>query len=317
MVNKTRQSILRTIRKKASWISGESLSHNYDISRVAVWKHIKALQSEGYKIESSHRGYKLSEEGDNLSSMDFDPSEEIHFYRELESTMSVSAKRMQNPEGESQEFIILADHQLAGIGRDGKSWNSPSGGIYMTCVINRSLPLSEASLIPLRGILTVLQSLKSSGAPNPHFRWPGDIMIQDRKVGGVLEEYHVRGGQIRWYALGIGLHINDSLPGQEITSVAKITGLNLNRRKIVRLLKETWEQNLCLTTTELCRDLTPYARFLHKHVRIRTRLNEVIEGIAQSIDTEGRLCLVSDTYTTRVLSGESIKLTIPGERNYE
>ena len=317
MVNETRKSILGTIRKNASWISGESLSHDYDITRVAVWKHIKALQAEGYNIESGHRGYKLLEEGDNLSSMDFDPSEGIHFYRELESTMAVTAQRMQNPEGESQEFIILADHQLAGIGRDGKSWSSPSGGIYMTCVINRSLPLSEASLIPLRGILTVLQSLKSSGAPDPQFWWPGDIMIQDRKVGGVLEEYHVRGGQIRWYALGIGLHLNDTLPGEEVTSVADITGINLNRRKIVRLLKEAWEQNLCLTPTELCRDLAPYARFLHKHVRIRTRLNEIIEGIAQSIDTEGRLCLVSDSYTTRILSGESIRLTISGERTYE
>jgi biotin-(acetyl-CoA carboxylase) ligase len=187
----------------------------------------------------------------------------------------------------------------------------------MTYVINRSLPLSEASLIPLRGILTVLQSLKSSGVPNPHFWWPGDIMIQDRKVGGVLEEYHVRGGQIRWYALGIGLHLNDTLPGSELTSVMDITGLNLNRRQTVRLLKETWDQNLCLTPTELCRELTAYAGFLHKHVRIQTGHNETIEGIAQSIDTEGRLCLVSDSYTTRVSAGESIKLTITGERNHE
>ncbi len=317
MVNKTRQSILETFRKNSSWVSGESLSRTYGISRVAVWKHIKALQAEEYSIESGHRGYRLLEEGDNLSSMDFDPSEGIHFYRELESTMSVAAQRMQNPEGESQEFIILADHQLAGIGRDGKSWSSPSGGIYMTCVINRSLPLSEASLIPLRGILTVLQSLKSSGAPNLHFWWPGDIMIHDRKVGGVLEEYHVRGGQIRWYALGIGLHLNDTLPGSELTSVMDITGLNLNRRQTVRLLKETWDQNLCLTPTELCRELTAYAGFLHKHVRIQTGHNETIEGIAQSIDTEGRLCLVSDSYTTRVSAGESIKLTITGERNHE
>ena len=187
----------------------------------------------------------------------------------------------------------------------------------MTCVLNRPLPVSEAPLVPLRGILTVLQSMESSGAPNPHFRWPGNIMIQDRKVGGVLEEYHVRGGQIYWYALGIGLHINDTLQGQDVTSVADITGLNLNRRKIVRFLKEKWEQNLCLSPTELCRDLTPYARFLHKHVRIRTRLNEEIEGIAHSIDTEGRLCLVSDSYTIRVSTGESIILAITGEKDYE
>ena len=251
--------------------------------------------------------------------MDFDSSEGIHFYRELESTMKAAAKRMQNPEEESEDFIILADHQLAGIGRDGKTWNSPSGGIYMTCVINRALPLSEISLIPLRGILTVLQSLKSSGVPNPHFRWPGDIMVQNWKVGGVLDEYHVRGGQIRWYALGIGLHINDIFPGQELklSSIMDITGLNLNRLQTVRLLKETWEQNLCLTPPELCRELSVYAGFLHKHVWIQTGHNETIEGIAQSIDTEGRLCLVSDNYTTRVSAGDSIKLIISGDRKYE
>ena len=282
-----------------------------------MWKHIKALQAEGYNIESCHRGYKLTTEGDNLSSLDFDSSEGFRFFRELESTMNASAQMMRNPEKESEEFIILADHQLAGIGRDGKTWDSPSGGIYMTCVLNRPLPVSEAPLMPLRGILTVLQSIESSGVKNPQFLWPGNIMIQDRKVGGVLDEYHVRGGQIYWYALGIGLHINDTLQGQDVTSVADITGLNLNRRKIIHLLKGTWEQNLCLAPSELCRELTPYAGFLHKHVRIQTRLNEVIEGAAQSIDTEGRLCLVSGNDTIRVSAGESIILTITGEKYYE
>ena len=317
MVNETRQSILRTIRKNASWISGEFLSRNYDITRVAVWKHIKALKAEGYSIESGHRGYKLTIEGDNLSSLDFDSSQGFRFYRELESTMKASAQLMQNPEKESEDFIILADHQLAGIGRDGKPWDSPSGGIYMTCVINRPLQIPEAPLMPFRGILTVLQSLESSGVKNPHFYWPGNIMIQDRKVGGVLDEYHVRGGQIYWYALGIGLHINDTLPGHNVTSVADITGLNLNRRKIVRLLKVRWEQNLYLTPSELCRDLSSYAGFLHKQVRIQTRLDEVVEGIARSIDTEGRLCLESGNCTIRVSAAESIMFTIAGEKDYE
>ncbi|MCK5197083.1 MAG: HTH domain-containing protein, partial [Spirochaetales bacterium] len=96
-VNETRKSILGTIRNNGSWVSGESLSSTYDISRVAVWKHIKALQVEGYNIESGHRGYKLPTEGDNLSSMDFDSSQGFRFYRELESTMNISAQMMRNP----------------------------------------------------------------------------------------------------------------------------------------------------------------------------------------------------------------------------
>lgn len=316
-VNKTRKSILGTIRKKSTWVSGEYLSNLYNISRVAVWKHIKALQVEGYNVESGHSGYKLAMEGDNLSSLDFNSSQGFLFFKELESTMNASAGMMRNSENEAEEFIILADHQLSGIGRDGKSWDSPSGGVYMTCVINRLLPVSEASLIPLRGMLSVLQSLESLGVKNVQFLWPGNIMVKDWKVGGVLDEYHVKGGQIYWYALGIGFHLNDAFPGKNVTSIADITGLNFNRRKIVRLFKEKWEQNLWISPSELCRDLRPYTGFLYKNVKVQTRLDGIIEGVAKSIDTDGKLCLASNNSITRISAGESVMFTVTGENYYE
>jgi len=314
MVNKnTRQTILDTLRDRDSWISGEELSGSIGISRVAVWKHIKALQEEGYLIESGHRGYRLTNEADTLSALEFPSAEGIVFYRELRSTMGEAARRMEHPEEEPGELIILADHQSAGVGRSDSGWDSPSGGIYMTCVINRPLPLTGGPLLPLRGILPVLQSLEAAGVEEPLFRWPGDIMIGDRKIGGVLEEYHVRGGRIVWHALGIGLHINNTPSDKGLSSVRDMTGLSLKRRDLISDFRERWEQALSLTPTELCRKLSEYADFLHRNVRLRIGSDEIVEGMADSLDTEGKLCLINDYCTIRISAGESIQLHLTGE----
>ena len=245
MVNKTRQSLLETFQTASSWISGEDLSRKFGISRVAIWKHIKALQDEGYLIESDHKGYRLTGETDNLSSMDFASSGEILFFRDLESTMKEAGKRRMLQEEE--DFIVLAEHQSGGIARNEQVWDSPDGGIYMTCMINRTLPLEEAGIVPLKGILTVLKTLVECGVPSPGYNLPGDILIEDRKVGGLLEEYHVRGGKICWFALGIGIHVNDTPENRETTGLASIqdiTGIQLLRKDFMYRFRENWKRSL-------------------------------------------------------------------------
>ncbi len=245
MVNKTRQSLLETFQSASSWISGEDLSRKFGISRVAIWKHIKALQDEGYLIEAGHKGYRLTGETDNLSSMDFASSGEILFFRDLESTMKEAGKRRTLLEEE--DFIVLAEHQSGGIARGEKAWDSPDGGIYMTCMINRALPLEEAGVLPLKGILTVLKTLVECGIPSPGYRLPGDILIEDRKIGGLLEEYHVRGGRICWFALGIGIHVNDTLKNREtsgLASIQEMTGIQLLRKEFIYRFTENWKRYL-------------------------------------------------------------------------
>lgn len=259
MVNKTRKSLLQTFQSTSSRLSGEELSRKFGISRVAIWKHIKALQEEGYPIESGHKGYRLSGERDNLSSLDFTPSEEILFFRDLESTMKEAGNRRERQK--EKDFIILAEHQSGGIGRNEETWDSPGGGIYMTCMMNRPLPLEEARNIPLYGILTVLQTLKESGVSSLAYRLPGDILVEDSKVGGILEEYHVRGGRICWYALGIGIHINDSFKGKEQRGMASLrdkTGIKLMRKDFMHSFSLNWKKNLLLKTEEIKAKLKNY-----------------------------------------------------------
>ena len=314
-VNNKRQYLLETFQNQSNWVSGEDLSGRLGISRVAVWKHIKALQEEGYSIESGHKGYRLREENDNLSSLDFNSHENILFYRELESTMQEARDHLKNPGESKGDFIILTDSQSAGINRGGDVWQSPRGGIYMTCVLNSPFSLKDAALIPFRGILAVIRTLKILGDKPAVFRWPGDILMDGMKIGGVLEEYLVRGGKVLWYALGVGVHLNDTLTEEDrkgtekMASVADVSGDKILRKDFVRRFRGEWKTCLNLSPGELIEALNRNAPFLDTPVRIETNDGSGIrEGIARKIDSNGLLHLLSDSNSLRLTAGECIKL---------
>ena len=246
-VNKKRSSILTALQENDGWLSGEQLSSRIGISRVAIWKHIKILQEEGYPILSGHRGYRISGVKDNLSSLDFFQDEKIHFFRELESTMDEAGHKILQEEESNRDYIILADHQKAGRNRTGDLWSSPEGGIYMSCVLNRKMPLPEAELIPLRGALAALESLETCHVESATFHRRGDILLKGKKVGGILQDYRVRGKWILWYILGIGIHLNDSSPREEgkaqpqVFSISDLTGQKILRKEFIRNFSEIWE----------------------------------------------------------------------------
>ncbi len=252
MVNNKRSSVLTALQKTDGWVSGESLSGRIGISRVAVWKHIKILREEGYPIQSGPRGYRIAGVKDNLSALDFYKDEKIHFYRELESTMDEAGRKILQGEENSRDYIILADHQMAGKNRTGDNWSSPEGGIYMSCVLNRALPLSEAEIIPLRGAMAALETLEACGMEGLSFCPPGDILLKGKKVGGILEDYRVRGKGILWYILGIGIHLNDNGPAAveseqpPLFSISDLTGRKILRKEFIRRFSEIWEEILKL-----------------------------------------------------------------------
>ena len=260
MVNrKTKENILNHLKSAEERVSGEELSRKLNVSRVAVWKQIQSLIKEGYPIKSNSRGYRLQADGDLLSSLEFKKEEGILFYRELESTMDEAVRQIRQPALESRTFVILADHQSAGVGRDSENWNSPSGGIYLTFVIRRMMKKGELDILKKKGILTVLRVLKSLTDSGLSYRSSGDILLEGKKTGGLLEEYQVRGNDLLWYALGLGLHLNDRPSGDSaMTSLLSRTGINARRTETVRKLKDNWEDLLQKPVEEIETELSYY-----------------------------------------------------------
>lgn len=213
---------------------------------MAVWKQIKSLQEQGYPVESSSRGYRMRNEGDYLTDLEFSGEKDILFYRELNSTMDEAVRQIGRQSPTCRSFTVLADHQNAGIGRNQEQWDSPSGGIYLTFVLNDRLPLNSLSFLKYKGILTALDTM---AAQDPglkvllSYSEEGGLFLKGRKFAGLLEEYQVRGDRILWYALGMGIHLNDTPPAP-LSSVKQHCGKDLRRVDIIKGLKAYWDQTL-------------------------------------------------------------------------
>ncbi len=262
MVNNKRLQILNRLKDSDRWLSGEQISREIGISRVAVWKQIQTLIDQGYPIRSGHRGYRIADGPDTLTELEFARDNDILFYREVGSTMDEALRQILSRENRSGDFLVLADHQSGGIDREEGVWDSPSGGIYLTFVLNRSLKTGDLPLMKARGILALLTTLKTFGVDDLGYTERGDIFLGTKKGAGILDEYLVRGDRVQWYALGMGVHINDR-PSDDgtMTSVYNHTGHTLDRAIVVKELKECWENTLGLSESETEKLLGTYARF--------------------------------------------------------
>lgn len=239
----TKYKILNQLKGSLSWLSGEEISLNIGVSRVAVWKQIKALKEQGYHVESSSRGYRIISDGDFLTDMEFASDKDILFFDDLNSTMDEAVRQIGLHPSERSNFTILAEQQSAGINRTDGLWDSPSGGIYMTFVIRESLSLESVKPMKQKGILTALETLstlKEIQQESLSYSEQGELFLNNQKIGGLLEEYQVRGDKLLWYALGLGIHLNDSPPAPLI-SVKSYSGREQNRVSVIKELKQIWE----------------------------------------------------------------------------
>ena len=213
-----REAVLQAFKEKnGEWLSGEMLSESLKVSRTTVWNQIKALLAEGYEVESSPRkGYRLSSPPDILSPAEVCPGltaevfgrKEYLYYQEIDSTNS-QAKALAS-KGYPEGTLVVADMQTAGRGRRGRSWYSPgSQGIYMSIILRPVLPLKEISRISLLVAVAVAETLAEELNLPACIKWPNDILIDNKKIAGILSEVVTDMDGIEYIVVGIGLNINN------------------------------------------------------------------------------------------------------------
>ncbi len=189
-----KNEILKILKKNTDYfISGESISEDFNVSRSAVWKHINTLREEGYEIESqSRRGYKLINSPDILTYEEIEEylktefiGRNIQYFESLSST-NIKAKEiaMEMPEGS----IIISEEQTNGKGRLGRDWTSPKGkGIWMSIILKPDLEPTEVAKLTLIGAAAVHQGLEEMGI-NSKIKWPNDIIIENKKKSVVYSQ---------------------------------------------------------------------------------------------------------------------------------
>ena len=323
-----RYEVLAKLTEHGSeYLSGETLGAELDISRAAVWKHIKALRDEGYDIKaSSRRGYRLNDAGDlinvpvlkdSLSETVF--GKEIIFFDELDSTNSKASSMA--IAGAPEGTVIIADSQLAGRGRMGRQWHSPSGkGIWLSVILRPNLPAHMVQLITLAASLAVAQAIERVTGAEPGIKWPNDVLLDGKKVCGILTEMNTEIDKVKHIVLGVGINFSqqpEDFPSEILESAVSILMhiknndkhfKNYTRNDIIREVlisfDKCYENLLVGRGSTIVEGWKDYSATIGKRICVHDRERKYF-GKAADIGQDGSLILETDDGEIKtIVSGE-------------
>lgn len=301
-------NILKFLREK-EYISGEALAQKLGISRVAVWKQIQRLKDMGYEIIADQNlGYCLISRPDLLIPQEVQGGlftkyigKEIYYFPELKSTnIMAKEKALHRAEGINEGALIIAERQSAGKGRLGREWFSPAGGIWLSIILYPQLPPSYIPRITLMTAVVVVRAIKMCTQIEPKIKWPNDILINEKKVCGILTEMSAELDIINWVVVGIGINVNidhREYPEdiQENTiSLKEASGKEVLRAKMVQIFLQEFEKYYeSLKRREFSSILKEWKFYSHTLGRkINVDMGErIVTGEAVNINEEGALIL--------------------------
>ena len=309
----------------SEYLSGQDLSDVLKISRVAVWKHIKKIQTLGYKIESKQKlGYRLIDDTEKLLPWEITRDlktkligKRVYYFEEIDSTQNFA----QNIAADKKEngTIIIAEKQTSGRGRLDRKWTSPKGGIWFSLIIHPKFDVSSSTLIPILSAVALSKSIKSVLGIETEVKWPNDITMNGKKVAGVLVDASFQTNSIDYLILGIGINFDIDAKKLEkrLTKTPNFYGIDSLRGKEDKtppktLLKEfllQFEKNLFQLDkgekSKIIKEWTKRAAGIGKKITINTS-NGKISGISQGIDNDGALKIKTRNETKKIYVGDVV-----------
>lgn len=307
-----KKKILDILSSSSEYISGEKISNNLNISRTAVWKHIKALKNDGYEIQSvTNKGYKLLSSPDIINENDISNHLTTDFigrnmmiFDQTDSTNTQAKLHSSYPDGS----VFIADIQNQGKGRCGRKWVSPKGtGVWNTILLKPDISLSDVSQITL---IAGLAACKAIGLDSK-IKWPNDIVIGSKKVCGILTEMAAEIDHVNYVACGIGINVNDTDFDKDIshraTSMYIESGKKYKRNEIIaRLLNEFeifYKKFLDGGLSSVIDDYKAFCVTLGKDVSVIFK-HETVTGKAIDVNDSGELIVETKNGNIIVNSGE-------------
>lgn len=322
--------ILRLLRAQEGYVSGQEICGKLSVSRTAVWKAIGQLKDEGYVIEAvQNKGYHLAGVPDLVT------REEIvsrlntkwagHPTVFLEKTDSTNneAKRLAET-GAGHGTLVVAEFQEAGKGRRGRSWTSERGtGIWMTILLKPEFEPSHASMLTLTAAMAVADGIQAVTGLRAGIKWPNDIVLDGKKVCGILTEMSSELEYINHVVVGIGINANIAEFPEELqekaTSLLLEQGSRVSRAAVIAAVWEAFEgyYEKFLKTEDLSLFRDAYeCRLLNKDEEVCVLDPKGSwKGIARGIDKNGRL-LVEAAQDGQVKTVDSGEVSVRGVYGY-
>lgn len=313
-----KKEILRILKETKGYLSGQELCEKFSVSRTAVWKAIGQLREEGYEIESaSNRGYRLVGVPDRVTELELGsylagcPLGQNIVYREEVDSTNTEAKR-QAEAGAAHGTVVLAERQTQGKGRRGKSWGSPEGtGIWLSLLLRSSIAPDKASCLTLVAALAVSRAVEKVTGLKAEIKWPNDLVLNGKKICGILTEMSSELDFIHYVVTGIGINVNMADFPEELphaTSLRIESGKEYLRAELAACV--IWEFSACyedfLERESLEKLLSDYnGRLVNKGRQVQVlKEGRSIQGTALGVNAQGELLIEAGGKTEAILSGE-------------
>jgi len=316
--------ILKFLREK-EYVSGEVLANKLSISRVAIWKQIQKLKDIGYKIISDQNlGYCLVSRPDILLPQEIQRGlstsyigKEIYYFPELKSTnIMAKEKALHRAEGINEGTLIIAERQSAGKGRLGREWFSPAGGTWFSIILYPQLSPSYISRITLMTAVALVKAIKICTQIKSQIKWPNDILVNEKKVCGILTEMSAELDIINWVVVGIGVNVNikqQEFPEdirERTTSLKEVLGKKVLRVKLAQVFLQEFEKYYEILKRRefsfILKEWKLYSYTLGKKIRVDIG-EKIITGEAMDINESGALILKKeDGELIEIISGTII-----------
>lgn len=308
MQSSIRKQLLKLFSEhEGEFLSGQMISDKLGCSRTAVWKHIEELRKDGFELEAVQRkGYRILKKPDKISGNEIQLGlqtkyfgREVHYEESVTSTQKVAHKLAYEdvPEG----AIVVAEEQVTGRGRLGRAWFAPKyTGIWVSIILKPTIPPQQAPQLTLLAAVGVVRGIKAATGIQCEIKWPNDILINGKKLVGILTELQAEADRINAVIIGIGINVNQQIEHfpedlrEKATSLAIEVGKKLNRSTILQaILKEM--EDLYIDYLENGFQVVKllwesYAVSIGKQIIART-INETILGKALGITDDGVLLL--------------------------
>lgn len=287
-----KNEIMNMLAESTLPLSGQEISRRLRVSRVAVWKHIDRLKKSGIEIESTSKGYRLMAATDTPFPWMFGArSSRIHYHPEVDSTMNRATALAR--QGCPSFTVVVADRQTAGRGRMQRQWQSEEGGLFFSVVLRPALPPRQGPMVNFAVALDLVETLDHCCGIAARVKWPNDVLVDERKIAGILSQMEMEAEQITFVNIGIGLNLNNCPEALDKPAVSalQLTGRRVSRTGVLADFLDRFEERMAtFSRAGVIAAWKEKTVTLGRRVTIAT-VRDSHEGRAVDIDEEGGLIL--------------------------
>jgi len=317
-----KEQILKLLKESGNiFLSGQKISEVLGVSRAAIWKHIKTIKDDGYEIEAiSRKGYRIVSSPDILTFEEIKNfldteyiGKNIIYYDSIGSTNSKAKELAES--GQEHGTVIISEEQTTGRGRLGRNFISPKyKGIWMSIILRPNIITENIAQVTLIGAAAVQKAIMKMGIETK-IKWPNDIVLNSKKICGILTEMSGEINHINYLVMGIGINVNldvEDIPldlKDRATSIKLESGRFIERKILLanvlnifeKLYTDFVQNDNIKETIEICRK---NSILIGKEIQLINR-GKVTTSIAIDISDNGELVIENNQgIVEHIASGE-------------